>query len=86
MTNPWVRARATSAPAGLLACGSSLDARLPGQGLSSGYPEGFVHRAIRSQLQGQPRHKGHSPRTAFPIKLLAEHRRIHGMLRIAPRH
>jgi len=30
VTIPWIKARATGAPAGLLACGSLLDARLPG--------------------------------------------------------
>ena len=39
--------------------------------------KGHVHRAIRLQLQGQPRIWEVSSRTAFPIKPLMGHRRDH---------
>ena len=58
--HPLDQARATGAPAGLLARGSQLDAHLPRLAfptLSSGCScvQEHVHRAIRLQLQGQPR-------------------------------
>jgi hypothetical protein len=53
---PLDQARATGAPAGLLARGSQLDARLPRPtGPVAALVKGRVHRAIRLQLQGQPR-------------------------------
>ena len=69
MTIPWIKARATSAPAGLLARGSLRDARLPRSLDPVAGPrmtEGRVRRAIRSQLQGQPRIWMEAIRTAFP--------------------
>ena len=84
MTIPWIKARATGAPAGLLARGSGHDA-LPSQtshDLASGpvaAPSGWdgsdVHRARRLQLQGQPRSwKLASDQTSAPHSRLSSSR------------
>ena len=64
--HPLDRSKSDQAPAGLLARGSQLDARLPRLGacaLPSGcsWIQEHVHRAIRLQLQGQPRIWEHAP-------------------------
>ena len=79
VTIPWIKARATGALAGLLARGSSLDAR-PSRalGLSGCSLEGNQCIALTAYSCRDSRGVGRSPvRTAFPFKPLAGHRRDH---------
>ncbi|MBB4640400.1 hypothetical protein HNQ99_000688 [Rhizorhapis suberifaciens] len=85
VTNPWTKARATSAPAGLLARGSKLDARpSQGQHLHAAtqwlplFEKGAMCIALAAYSCRDSRGFGsQSFRTAFPFKPLVGHRRDH---------
>ena len=73
VTIPWTKARATSAPAGLLAHGSQLDARLPGYARARLPVTAPENRGLCIALSAyscrDSRGFGAKPRTTFPIKL-----------------
>src|SRR5579863_4731511 len=82
MTIPWVRARANSVPAGLLAHGSQLDTHLPGRPATGGFQWLLPRRAACVSrypltVAGTAAELGASSRTAFPFKPLAKHRCDH---------